>query len=328
MKDPTTVSARRPRRTLRLVLAGLAAVVVLLVTALYTWPVAGDALREAGARQFGYAEAQALARQAGARDTGDPDVRTGCPSTLLDHGRRTAKAVLMLHGYTACPGQLSGLAKHYFDAGYNVYVPRAPLHGITDRTAHAGVQAEDLVGYAADAWNIAAALGDDVGVVGISGGAVLATWLAEYRADSVRRLLVLSPFYRPAADKAPGAAVRPMTALYGFGLLPDHVNENGYSFAALAQYLRITFAYRDLPGDPALRNAALVVSPGDTFIDQETARAVPRELAADAGATFAGRTLPGDLGLEHDIVTEDRLGPATAELYPLYLKLYENRSAA
>jgi alpha-beta hydrolase superfamily lysophospholipase len=327
MTDPTA-PARKPRRTARLVLGGLAALTLLLVAALYTWPVTGDALRDARARQIGYAEARTLAQRAGSVDSNDPDIRTGCSSTLLDHGARTAKAVLLLHGYTACPGQLSGLAKHYFDAGYNVYIPRAPRHGVLDRSAHGDVQAEELVGYAADAWNIAAALGDEVGVVGISGGAVLATWLAEYRAESVQRLLVLSPFYRPAGDKAPAAAIRPMTALYGFGLLPDHVNDNGYSFAALAQYMRITFAYRTPPGDPALRNAALVVSPNDTFIDHEEALTVPRDLAAEAGAPFTERTLPAGMGLEHDIVTVDRLGAATDELYPLYLDLYEARPTA
>ncbi|MBB2940592.1 carboxylesterase [Actinoplanes lutulentus] len=322
MNDPTPVLAHRPRHAVRTVIVSLAAVTVLLVAVLYTWPVTSG-LRQAAVRPLSYASAQAEALRTAEADANDQQVRPGCASQILDHGERTGKAVLMLHGYTACPSQLSGLAKEYFDAGYNVYIPRAPLHGITDRQAHAEVEAGGLIRYAADAWNIAAALGDDVGIVGISGGAVLATWLAQYRADSVRRLLVLSPFYRPDNDKAPSIAIRPMTFLYSNGLLPDHVNANGYSFTALAQYMRVAAAFQQPPEDAALSSVALVVSPNDTFIDHDQAVTVPRELAEDSGASFAERTLPKELGLEHDIVTVDRLGPAADDLYPMYRELYE-----
>ena len=46
--------------------------------------------------------------------------------------------------------------------------------------------------------DLATGLGDEVGVVGISGGAAPATWLTVHR--PVARLLALSPFYAPSAE--------------------------------------------------------------------------------------------------------------------------------
>ena len=52
------------------------------------------------------------------------------------------------------------------------------LRGDADPRAHHRITAAELTAYAAESVNLAAALGDQVGVVGISGGAVLAAWLA------------------------------------------------------------------------------------------------------------------------------------------------------
>src|SRR5690348_3943799 len=49
-------------------------------------------------------------------------------SILLTHGHRTARAVVLLHGYTDSPRQFADLADSLFAEGDNVYVPRLPHH--------------------------------------------------------------------------------------------------------------------------------------------------------------------------------------------------------
>ena len=163
-------------------------------------------LQQAPARVVTYAEAVAAAR--------DPDAAEGHGSLLRTHGRRTGRAVLMLHGYTHSPRQLAGLAELFFQRGFNVYAPRAPRHGIGPDGAHAGFTAAQLLRYAGDALDVTTALGDEVGVIGVSAGAALATWLGAHRGDAVSRLLLITPLFAPRARRA----LRPLTVLYGLRL--------------------------------------------------------------------------------------------------------------
>ncbi|MCM4084302.1 hypothetical protein [Paractinoplanes hotanensis] len=297
--------------------AALVLVVLMAVGAIYAWPLGLD---EGAARPVSFTEAQARVAQAVARDEADPAVTTGCRTRALVHPGRAAKAVLMLHGYTECPAQFSSLAQQYYDQGYNVFVPRAPRHGVTDPEAHAGLHADELLAYASESWDSAAGLGDEVGVVGISGGAVLATWLTVHR--PVVRLLALSPFYAPSATQAPAWQVKPVIVLYGNRLLPDHFNSSGLSYAALSQYLRIA---RNLDGEPSptLKSVGLVVSPADTFIDLDRAASVTSSLGPSNSFV-----VPAEWGIGHDVADPAELGNHVATLQQTYFDLYEGRAVA
>lgn len=306
---------------------GTGALVALLllvaVVTVYAWPLEDDRLQRAGVVSMTFTDAEALAREAVAADAADPGVRPECTTRLLSHGRSTERAILLLHGYSACPEQMSGLAQHFFELGYNVYVPRAPRHGLTDTLAHADVLAPDLTSYANAAWNVADALGAETGVAGVSGGGVLATWLAHFRHDSVRRLLVLSPFYQPGPEQVPSFALRPMILGYGSHLLPDVVNSRNFSYAALAQYLQIARNYRLPPATAPLENVAVLVAADDTLIDHPAAMRIPGELARATDARFTTHVLPAELALEHNVVSPERLGTRADEQYRLYQQLYE-----
>jgi carboxylesterase len=304
------------------VVGALLAVVLVLVVTVYVWPLGSDSLRAAPAVTLDYTAAIAQAQKVVAADTANPVVRPECRSQLLTHGTRTAKAVLLLHGYTSCPSGLAGLAKVYFDQGYNVWLPRAPRHGTTDPLAHIHVEAQELITYANDGMNVAAGLGDDVGAAGISGGAVLATWLAGHRAQDVRHLLVLSPFYQPGSSQAPGFEVKPLIVLFGFRLLPDHIDDNGFSYSSLSQYLRIA-RNLGLERDGKLQTVAVVTSANDDFIDHQEAVDLPRQLAERDGATLGIHELPGDLGIGHDVAEPTEIKDHAADLYKTYFDLYE-----
>ena len=260
------------------------------------------------------------ARAVVSAEAADPLIRPGGHSRVLSHGSRTRRSVLLLHGYTHTPAQFDGLAATYFARGYNVWIPRAPNHGTTDPAAQHLITATALLRYADAAMTVAAALGEEPGVVGISGGAVLATWLGQAPDGAVRDLLLLSPFFAPDPAHAPAAMVRPMTVLYGRRLLPDRFTSRGYSMRAASQYLRIA---RQLgrPRRTALRSIAVAISERDGVVDPAAAIRVPRGIADANGIPLGVLTLPAALGIGHDTLGHDTTGP---ELYARYLELYEN----
>ncbi|MFI6761186.1 alpha/beta hydrolase [Micromonospora sp. NPDC050417] len=306
-------------------------ILLLLLPALvvYAWPLRHGRLRHALVESLDYPAAIARAEEIVAADREDPEVTPEGGSVLLSHGVRTARAVLMLHGYTVSPAQYANLARFYFAHGYNVYVPRAPRHGLVDRREEGRLTATELVGYANESVTIAAGLGEEVGVVGISGGAVLGTWLAQYRADVVRRLLVLAPFYGVNPAKAPSYLIKPLTVLFGFRILPDRqVTGTGFWLSALSQYLRITINLPALPGRSDLRSVAVAFSVNDESIDQGAAVDLPRRLADANDLPLRVHRLGRELGLAHDIVRPERVGDLADELDQLYLDLYEGRDGA
>ncbi|MDG9674534.1 alpha/beta fold hydrolase [Micromonospora sp. DH14] len=306
-----------------LLLGGLA-LVVAAVAGLYLWPVGRRALSGAPARPLDFDTAIRAAEATIAAEAADPEIRPESRSRLLSHGSRTGRAVLLLHGYTLAPEQYAGLAEAFFDSGYNVWIPRAPQHGTVDRRAHHRVQAGELTTYAAQGWAVAAALGDEVGVVGISGGAVLATWLAQVPGNVVRHLLLLSPFFGPNPRQAPAYAVKPLIVLYGRRVLRDRVTSRGYSLAAVTQYLTIA---RTLPSPPrrtGLRTAAVAISPLDAVVDLRAAVHLPRRIADANAIPLRVCTLPKELGVEHNTLN---LGVDGDEWRRRYVALYEGDPA-
>jgi pimeloyl-ACP methyl ester carboxylesterase len=318
----------RPRTALaRRLLAACASVLLLMLTAvasLYLWPLDDAALRPR-AEAMSFADASKRIAALAEAERVDPQIRPECRSVALVHPRARAKAVLMLHGYLGCPQRMAELAKRYYDQGYNVYVPLAPRHGRTDPDAHRTLTARELAAYAGSSMDITAALGAEAGVLGTSAGGVLATWLATTRPQQVQRTLVIAPFFRPAPDQAPPAAVRPMTVLYGYRILPDKTHSTGYSYAVLGQYLRLSMLLDTDTRLPRLRSVAVVTSEGDWFIDQDRAAQIPARIAETNRVPVRRYRIPSVLEIGHEAVDPARLGPSKDLLYNRYLALYEGR---
>ena len=115
----------------------------------------------------------------------DNSTRDVCISKLYDHGMRTEHVIILIHGFTNCPEQFNELGKQHFDAGNNVFIPRMPYHGLSDRLTDALVNltAEDLATFGDKVIDIAHGLGKKITVMGVSGSGTLVAWLAQNRAD-------------------------------------------------------------------------------------------------------------------------------------------------
>ncbi len=303
----------------------------LLVATIYFWPLKSKSLQTSTPETISYQ--QSLERFAALENReAERQVLPECKSKLLTHGNKTAKTVVMFHGVTACPKQYDGLAKVFFDAGYNVYVPRAPHHGTADKNEHGQVTSAGLIEYVDASITAATGLGDELGVVGLSGGGMLATWAAQYRPE-VTHLLALSPFYEPAAGQAPKWQLPFLHVLYGLHILPDKFiepatpNDASFSYRALANYDIVTKNFKANPTDLNLKSVAVVISDSDDQIDLTLASSIPQKIADANHLPLIKTNLPADWNVKHDIVSLDNKAVVArqAELFSLYLNSYEGK---
>src|SRR5260370_15282853 len=81
--------------------------------------------------------------------------------------------------------QFAALAETFYQRGFNTLTVLMPHHGLADRLTdeHRRLTAEELVAYADQMVDIARGLGEHVTLLGLSGGAVVAAWAAQTRAD-------------------------------------------------------------------------------------------------------------------------------------------------
>lgn len=148
----------------------------------------------------------------------DERINPECRSRVIDQGERTRTAVVLLHGFTNCPAQFDALAQAYADRGYSVVVPRLPGHGYSDRLtgAPSDVHAADIADTGDLAVDIASGLGEQVHVVGLSGGGTLAGWLSSRR-EEITRTALIAPLVIPKV--LPEFAVAPVARLSR--IIPD-----------------------------------------------------------------------------------------------------------
>lgn len=140
---------------------------------------------------------EAFARVKEMQEADNQDLaRDICITKLYDHGVQTEHVIILLHGFTTCPEQFNELGKQYYEAGTNVFIPRMPYHGLSDRLTEALVNltAEDLAAFGDKVIDIAHGLGKKVTLVGISGSGTLAAWLAQNRAD-LDFVFIIAPLF-------------------------------------------------------------------------------------------------------------------------------------
>jgi carboxylesterase len=133
-------------------------------------------------------------------------------STILGHGRRTPRVLVLLHGMTASPRTWRAFAHARHARGETVLIPRLPRHGHADRMTEAlgYLTADELRAQGRRIVETAAALGDEIVVVGFSMGGVLALLLAQHE-PRIARTIAISPLL--GISFVPAAWLRPLRAV-------------------------------------------------------------------------------------------------------------------
>lgn len=116
------------------------------------------------------------------------------------------EAVLLLHGFTGIPRELSLVGASLAESGYACHAPRYPGHG-TDRADFLNSGAEDWLRRALDAYLDLASEYKTVHVIGHSMGGLIATLVAATFNSS--RLVLLAPAFKAVGT---GLALSPLIA--------------------------------------------------------------------------------------------------------------------
>ena len=255
-------------------------------------------------------------------------------SIVLTHGRRASIAVLLLHGFTNSPRQFDSLARILYRDGDNVYIPRLPHHADSVRgpTALSDVTAEELRAAADSAMDVSRALGDTVVVAGLSLGGTMAAWIAQYRVDATR-VVVIAPMMALARvpEWLDGAVVNFAVRfpnvnkdLTHFDGEPDR--ELGWSTRAVGQILRLGVAAertaaREAPGSRAI---SILLNGNDRTISAAPVLALGRRWTTE-GASVQVYQLAASLGLPHDVIDPRQPIRRPDVVYPALVDLIHGR---
>lgn len=260
-------------------------------------------------------------------------------SRLLHHGQKTERAFVLLHGLTNCPEQFAGLAARLHAGGYNVVMPRARLAGYRDRlNGEQGLQtAQDLIDQAAAGLDMAAGLGERVTLVGLSGSAVAAAWMAQNR-DGIDQVAIMSPFFSaygiptPLVDVA-GAAFSRLPNFYVWwdpdkkealpG--PPHAYPR-FGTRCMADSVQLSRNVREnLDSKPLrCRQALFITTACDVAADNSLTHSVTKKLSAQGGpAEILAYEFPAELGIPHDLIDPAQPGANTSLVYKKLLDLLE-----
>jgi carboxylesterase len=321
---------RGRRRVLWWVIVPLALVVLAINLVLFT-PLLDRPVATNSTPTSTYDDAMARAELLLAQDT--DEINPACRSKVIDQGRRTDKAVVLLHGFTNCPAQFDIVAQAYADQGYSVVVPRLPGHGYSDRLTDApsDVHPADIADLGDEAVDIATGLGQQVEVVGLSGGGTLAGWLASRRPEITRATLIaplVIPKVMPAFTVAPVARLArfaPDYYLWWDSSKKEALNDPPYAYPryslrSLGAFL--TLGRSTLSGERAepLDQLVVVTNENDGAVSNVGVGQVADHLA-DSSLERIDKDFPAADGYGHDLI--DPQGENADRIEEIYPQLAE-----
>jgi carboxylesterase len=282
--------------------------------------------------------ADALAKLAALEALDGTDVNPVCRSQGLLHGAMTDHAIVLLHGMTNCPQQFHTFAPLLFARGHNVLIPRETRNGLEDRNtkALASLTVAELTTFCHRVADIAQGLGRRVTVMGISAGAVMAAWMAQFRQD-IAAAMVIAPSLgilpnlpRPINGPANRAVVRI------FNVMPNIMTQSirpftagppqgyrGFATRGLGAIMRqgqvVMQAAKTTP--PATPNLLMVLNRNDPAINNTMAEHLV-ELWRTQGAQVATHYFPASDKLGHDIIDPKQPDQRVDLVYPVLLDLF------
>jgi pimeloyl-ACP methyl ester carboxylesterase len=329
------ISAERARHLGTFVWYGLLAAGVASVAAIFglRWMSRSKAkgLESRPDPATGYAEALERLDQLKALD--DDAVNPVCLSRGLLHGEKTRRTVVLIHGLTNCPQQWAPFADLLHARGINVLLPRMPHHGLADRltTDMGNLRAEELRDFGDRVVDIAAGLGDEVVIAGISAGGIVAAWVGQYRPEVTKSVLIAPSL----GFGAFGGNVQLLFMNIGLAL-PDIATQRftsvdlampyayvGWSSRALGEVLRLGLAtfMAAMKQRPVVQNLLIVTNANDPAVNNNLTRHLVSLWQARGLRQVTFYELDRSEGLEHDLVDPNNPKQRVDFVYPILLDL-------
>jgi esterase/lipase len=268
-------------------------------------------------------------------------INPDCADKLMEHGKKTEKVVVIYHGFTNCPKQFELLGQQLFDNGYNVYIPRLPYHGhsnvLTDEAASFNV--DQLVDFARDSMYVATGLGDKIDLIGISGGALVATWIGT-QIENTDKIMAIAPLFSPS--DYPEWQLQPRSNL--LRVLPSifkswndekkDKQDSGpsyayprYSLKAINAFLKLSLDLKKKLESPQNlqqnKKYILITTENDKAINNNVAYSYFAKILTIPKTTFTSYQFPAELDLNHDIIDPNQRQAKIDKVYPKLLEIFE-----
>jgi len=276
---------------------------------------------------------EAVATVKSMQDADNDDLaRDVCITKLYDHGRQTEHVIVLLHGFTNCPEQFTELGKQYYEAGHNVFIPRMPHHGLSDRLTDALVHftAEGLVSFGDHVIDIAHGLGKKITVMGISGSGTLAAWLAQNRSD-VDYVFAIAPMFGLAFVPPSFTRLFERIAL----LLPNffmwwdprtkadnpfsiYYAYPRYPWRALVEIVRLAMVTRAQAekSPPAAKSFTVIINDAEPAVSNAEILKLLRSWQKHRSDKVHEYHFEKDMQLPHDVITPGVYGALITDLQP------------
>jgi esterase/lipase len=274
-----------------------------------------------------------------AAEKADPNFDQSCLAQLHTTGKKTDTAVVMFVGFTNCPMQMGALAEEITGSGQNVLILNAPHQGQKEKTNQdlGNITTKEIVDYADQSVDIAAGLGDEVTVVGLSVGGVVSSWASQNRAE-VTKAVNIAPIYTPYL--VPGLiqnpAARIMNALPFVYIWWDPKNKenksgsiyayNGFPLDSLGKYTEVASMFgMDITGsNPKNVKTTLVINGNDKAVNKTFAARQTFKVGNSNDKDIQIYKFAKENNLDHDVIDPYNPKQNTAYSYPILLNLIVN----
>lgn len=278
-------------------------------------------------------EAQARLAELQARD--HEGISDQTRTRLFEPDGGSDVTVIIWHGFTNAPSQFVEVSQWLSDQGVRVLLPRMPYHGHSDVLTRQleELAAHELVEHVDTCVDIAAGLGTQVWVLGLSAGSVLASWAAATRVE-VDRALLAAPLVAPKGFPMPLVRLfvrfprmLPNIYMWWDPRKKENIGESphaypGFPVRGILPFLHLSESMYDgqvVPNHP-LRRVVLLSNPGDFAIRRDAARAFTTHVFEGAAGYLGEATIDAQLGWWHDFVDPNALrGGSTGEVAPIFL---------
>ena len=281
-----------------------------------------------------YENAMARFAQIQALEEANGTLNPVCCSKLLTHGNKTERVIILMHGMTNCPQQFVELAPILFEQGYNVLIPRMPHNGLADTNTNdlMYLKAVELRDSSNAMVDIARGLGDHITFLGLSVGGLMAAWVAQYR-DDVNKAVIIAPSFTIGPRLGVGTSrvimrlflILPniMTQrLKPFKDGPDH-NYLGFATRGLGEMMRFGFSIYDTSKDTsaAAQSVLVITNAADAAVNNKIPLHVAKNWQTNGLKHLNEYEFDAKYKLIHDLIDPGQKQQNIAVSYPILLDL-------
>ncbi len=281
-----------------------------------------------------YESAMARFAQLQALEEAKENLNPVCCSKLLTHGYKTKRVIILMHGMTNCPQQFVELAPIFYEQGYNVLIPRMPHNGLadTDTDDLRYLKAAELRDSSNAIVDIARGLGDHITFLGLSVGGLMAAWVAQYR-DDVNKAVIIAPSFTIGPRLGVGVSrvimrlflILPniMTQrLKPFKDGPDH-NYLGFATRGLGEMMRFGFSIYDTSKDTsaAAQSVLVITNAADAAVNNKIPLQVAKNWQTNGLKQLNKYEFDAKYKLIHDLIDPGQKQQNVAVSYPILLDL-------